>query len=353
MRSLVFVLAIRALHVQPSSAASCRSDLDFVIAKTEANYAGFRDKVRDDNRQAYVAATSTARARADSTHDDSACLGVLKDWLHFFHDGHIDVRMPHDRSAPGREIAPTRPTLERLDGQTLLLRLPSFQNEQGALVSALVSQHEQELSTVPNLIVDVRGNGGGSDFVWMPVYRFLYTQPVVAVNSSILSTPDNVAKYDGLLADSTIPSADKADIRAFAEQLRAHPGELVRRADDTLRLPAVMPMPKRVAVVTDKRCWSSCEGFVLAVEQSGKTCLVGEHTGGVLDYANQWHLAVPESPFVFWYPTSRSQRLPQHPVDPDGIAPDIPVRVDEPQTIDRVRELIEQRGEWRCHPGRA
>jgi C-terminal processing protease CtpA/Prc len=212
-----------------------------------------------------------------------------------------------------------------------------------------VRQHATELNTAPNLIIDVRANHGGSDFVWAPVFRLMYTQQVIDVSSSIRSTPDNIAKFEGLLTDSTVPEPDKVEIRDLVAELRAHPGEFIRRHDDTLALPEVLPFPRRVAVMTAAGCKSSCEGFVLTAQQSGKTCLVGEHTGGVLDYANQWHLAVPGSPFVLWYPTSRSQRLPEHPVDPGGIAPDVAVPVDDGQATGRVRELIERGAAWPCH----
>jgi hypothetical protein len=109
-------------------------------------------------------------------------------------------------------------------------------------------------------------------------------------------------------------------------------------------------MPRRVAVVTASGCQSSCEGFVFAARQSGKTCIVGEHTGGVLDYANQWHLVVPGGRFVFWYPTSRSQRLPSDPVDVSGIAPDISASVSNSSAPGQIRALVERGTQWPCHP---
>jgi hypothetical protein len=192
-------------------------------------------------------------------------------------------------------------------------------------------------------------NGGGSDFVWLPVFQLLYTRPVVMINSSIYSTPDNIAKFENVLSDTGIPAADRAQIRPLVDQLRSHPGEYVHRADDTLTLDSVVTRPRRVAVVTAAGCQSSCEGFVLAARESGKTCLVGENTGGVLDYANQWHIAVPSSPFVLWYATSRSQRLPQDPVDPNGIAPDVRIAVAGPDAAARLRETIERGTQWPCH----
>ncbi len=348
-----FALATALTTGMPPS-PSCRAALDFAIAKTEANYSGFRDKVTSGTQAQYTALTATMRGRADTTTTDRTCLGLLNDWLHFFHDGHIAVRL--SPSAPAGIVPDANPpaspppaTLRRLSAHTLLLTLPRFNNEQGAVVADLLRQHARELAAADNLIVDVHGNGGGSDFVWLPVFQLLYTRVVALVNSSIYSTPDNIVKYDRLLADTTIPAADKEETRQLADQLRNHPGEFVRRADDTIRFDAVAARPRRVAVVTAVGCQSSCENFVLASRQSGKVCLVGENTGGVLDYANQWHLDIPESPFVLWYPTSRSQRLPQDPVDVSGIAPDIRVPLSGPDPAVTLLALIERGKEWPCH----
>jgi hypothetical protein len=341
--ALLAMAAALTGHLSPTS-RPCRASLDFVIAKTETNYSGFRDKVGSSNQVEYGAHTAAARSQADTTSDDSACLLVLNNWLGFFHDHHIVVR-----AAPAGPAANIPPTIRRLSPRTLLPTLPRFNNEEGPLVLDLLHRHAHDLATADNLIVDVRMNGGGSDFVWLPVFHLLYTRPVVVINSSIYSTPDNIAKFENVLSDTGIPAADKADIRPLVDQLRDHPGEFVRRSDDMLRLDSAVAHPRRVAVVTAAGCQSSCEGFVLAARASGKTCVIGENTGRVLDYANQWHLAVPGSTFVLWYPTSRSQRLPQDPVDPNGIAPDVRMAVSGPDPAAHLRELIERGTKWPCH----
>jgi hypothetical protein len=334
-----------------STRGPCRTSLDFVITKAETNYSGFHDKVTANNQSAYLSHTMAARAAADSARDDEGCFVVLNDWLHFFHDGHIAVRWAPSVQAPGGNMhtsAVVPPTIQRLSDHTLLLTLPRFNNEQAPLITDLFQRHSQDLAQADNLIVDVRMNGGGSDFVWMPVMHFLYTRPVIAIGSSILSTPDNIAKFENIMADATMPDSDKRDIPPLIDQLRSHPGQLVHRSDDTISFAGVLPRPRRVAVVTASGCQSSCEGFVLAARQSGKTCILGEHTGGVLDYANQWHLAIPDSKFAFWYPTSRSQRLPDDPVDVVGISPDIRTPVPDVTAVAALRALIERGTGWPC-----
>jgi hypothetical protein len=122
-----------AIGMPPSQ--RCRAALDFVIEKTEANYSGFRDKVTSGTEATYTALTAATRRRADTTTTDGACFALLNDWLHFFHDGHIAVRL--SPTAPAGIVPDANPsatpgpaTLRRLSAQTLLLTLPRFNNEQ-------------------------------------------------------------------------------------------------------------------------------------------------------------------------------------------------------------------------------
>jgi len=81
--------------------------------------------------------------------------------------------------------------------------------------------------------------------------------------------------------------------------------------------------PSRVAVLFDRGCGSSCEEFLLAVRQSFDVKLVGRPSHGSLDYSNLRPHELPSHERILWYATSRSDRLPDFPVDLMGIQPDI------------------------------
>ena len=81
--------------------------------------------------------------------------------------------------------------------------------------------------------------------------------------------------------------------------------------------------PARVAVLMDSRCASSCEEFLLTVRQSFAVKLVGRHSRGSLDYSNLRPHVLPSGRRVLRYAISRSERLPDLPVDLSGVEPDI------------------------------
>ncbi|MFZ4689547.1 MAG: hypothetical protein ACOYLS_09940, partial [Polymorphobacter sp.] len=92
----LIVTALMLLLAQPvwaaprPDAARNLADFDFVVAKIEANYAGFPTKVSAANRADYSALTSRLRARAASA-TDAELAAVLQEWVAFFRDGHTNI----------------------------------------------------------------------------------------------------------------------------------------------------------------------------------------------------------------------------------------------------------------------
>ena len=233
--------------------------------------------------------------------------------------------------------------IRRLSDRTLLIQVPTMNHQYAAALDSLVQAHRQEILRTPNLIVDVRGNGGGSDYTYAPLLPLLYTDSIRSPGVSILSTPRNIRNFEEILEDTTFPESQKPPVRRLVEALRARPGQLVDRGGSARGFDTVFPMPRRVGVLMNSGCASSCEQFVLAARDSRKTTLFGGRTGGVLDYANVAQVATTCPRMTARWATSRSNRLPHDPVDPDGIAPQVAVPADEIFPLEWVRRWMESR----------
>ena len=123
--------------------------------------------------------------------------------------------------------------------------------------------------------------------------------------------------------------------------MKKHAGGFAPEDDATKTLPAVLPYPRRVAVIVNRGCGSTCEQFVLAARQSKKVTLYGTNTAGVLDYANLLFAPIGScSDLSLHYATSRTKRLPQQPVAPMGIAPDVAIPETEMFPIELVRKTM-------------
>lgn len=230
---------------------------------------------------------------------------------------------------------------ERLSPNTAVVHLPSMALERRSEVDSMVRAHWAELTSTPNLIIDVRGNGGGSDYTFYPLLPLLYTDSIRNPGSSIFSTAENIREFEVALTNPNIPDSSKGWIRNLVAELRARPGEFVSTGGSVVGFDSVLPFPRRVAVLMDGRCASSCEQFVLAARQSRKAALYGERTAGVLDYANVHPVATACPAIRVNYATSRSNRLPLDPVDPHGIPPHVVLPPHQPHALDVVRLELE------------
>lgn len=221
-------------------------------------------------------------------------------------------------------VRPTAFAVHEPAPRTLVVQFPNFAD--GRAIDSLWRVEGSRLREAERLVIDVRGNGGGSDANYRALLPLLYTGPYTTVGARILATDDNVAAWRALLADSArMAPAELAQLRLVTTRLERARGGWVEVGDATVRYGAVAEFPRRVDVVVDRGCASSCEQFLLAARESGKATLYGERSAGVLDYANVRSVPMPGGTFVLRLPTSRSRRLPAAPVDPDGIAPDVVV----------------------------
>jgi len=236
--------------------------------------------------------------------------------------------------------------LKPLSPQTLWLRLPDFDASRAEPLKALFEANAAALATTPNLVIDLRENGGGSDFVYDPVTALMYTRPIYSIGVEIRSTPENIrlrqATADRIRQEAPEGAAQLDEIVAL---MQANPDQYFRPHADGFSIDArdaVLPFPKRIAVLIDG-AGSSGEQFLLEARQSRKVTLFGkQNSAGVLDFANVESTTMPSGRFGMAWATSRSLRLPGDPVDPDGIAPDIriPDTVEDPVTF--VRQWLER-----------
>ena len=215
--------------------------------------------------------------------------------------------------------------IKKLNYTTLYFRMPSFNHELKQKVDSIIKANHELIAETPNLIIDVRNNGGGSDITYSDIIPYLYTNPIKLINNSILSTPDNIAKFESILTDPGYPESSKQYIRDLVERLKKNPGKFVRKDDETITQRNKLTFPKNVIVLINNNCASSCEEFVLAVKQSKKVTLMGENTLGVLDYANVHTLDLPCTGWGLQYATSRTNRLPDYPIDNIGIEPAVKI----------------------------
>jgi len=254
-----------------------------------------------------------------------------------------------DPDAIDRAFASDRMFLKRLSPTTMWLRMPDFQDDRFQPLKDLLEAHKADLATTPNLLIDLRDNGGGADYVYEALLPFLYTRPIYSIGVEMRASADNLTLRREI-ADKVRKQAPETAAQLDAQNVRMAKVLGTYFAPAALpfsiqRFDKVLPFPKRVAVILDG-AGSTGEQFLLDARQSHKVTLFGQrNSAGVLDFANVVSMTLPSGRFGVAWATSRSLRLPDDPVDTGGIAPDIriPAEVTDPvkfvgDWLDRQRD---------------
>ena len=214
-----------------------------------------------------------------------------------------------------------------LNDSTFYLRATSFMDD-GTENS--VKKHWQEIMARPNLIIDIRYNGGGQDTYYQALSDLVYTQPFESKGVEWYATADNIKLYEDALKNGDIENGEEgiAWTNALLAEMKKNVGGFVEHPlmgkDEIVIKDTIYPYPKRVGIIINGGDASSAEQFLLEAKNSKKVILFGNcNTAGVLDYSNIVPVDFPSGKYELNYPMTRSRRLPDSPIDNIGIAPDV------------------------------
>jgi hypothetical protein len=235
--------------------AQCTADLVAAIGLIERNYAGYRDKLERIGADTFAAAREAA-LRSAALAGPQSCRTLIAEWLSGFGDGHLSIaeakpQAPAASPAPvtspaasptsapvaaggnaSEPVADRRaPAVELLTESAALLRVPSFSARYEASVEQLVAEHRDEIAARPQLILDLRGNSGGSDATYDVLAELVYTDPVLEIGADLLASPENIALWEELLP-TVPPGGVRDEISETLERLRAQPGGWVSTGED-------------------------------------------------------------------------------------------------------------------------
>jgi hypothetical protein len=188
-----------------------------------------------------------------------------------------------------------------LNDSTFYLRIPSFQNNLFAKIDSLYQKAFPIIKTKAFLIVDVRNNGGGSDRNIMPLLDLINTHPMIQPMTETYVTKENIKKferwYNKYVTDSINHSKnDLAETLNKIDKLNTSPlYSFVKNSKfpDTLTFSSRAPSPRKIAILFNRGCASSCETLLFLAKQSSKTILVGENSGGYMAYGEVSGIKTP------------------------------------------------------------
>ena len=245
-------------------------------------------------------------------------------------------------------VDPHRPTLVVRPG-AVVISIPSHDPAYKPRLDSLVSANAALIRERELLLVDLRGNEGGSSYTAAALAPYIESrehrpQPAVHWQAVMLSSPDQIA-----YAKRAFGSPTSAFVRSLVARMEASPGQFVRldtasTADDDPHIP-VAEGPRRVGVLIDRGTVSAAEVAVEFALRSTRATVFGQPTAGALDYEQV--SIVPLDPrehrWLLGYPTiTRGTGLPQGGMRGKGLQPD--VRVNWETVADPIGYVIRALG---------
>lgn len=192
------------------------------------------------------------------------------------------------------------------------MRLADFDNEEA--IQKMYAENDALLSASEYLVIDVRGNGGGSDTAFFPLLK--YCLPVgkklteldlqmsgVEVNyteRNCNSRLELISQYKQM----ELPEETLTVIEAMEAELLEQKGKGFVSDVQDIDVPVVGEEGvKHVYIITDADCASAGDAFIELMNASTRVTTVGRPTMGIQDYSNICMLELDK--YTFNYPTSR------------------------------------------------
>ncbi len=248
-----------------------------------------------------------------------------------------------------KAIKAEKPYFEKIDETTNLLRIPSFSGSEKKDIDGVILANKELILKAPNLIIDLRDNGGGSDMSFQELLPILYTNPIRTVGVEFLSTPLNNQR---MLDFANNPEygfgeEEKKWAKESYDKLSKYIGEFVNLNPAVVSLTTfdtIYPNPENIGIIINEYNGSTAEQFLLAAKQSKKVKLFGHTTVGVLDISNMLFIKSPCEEFELGYCLSRSMRMPEMAIDGKGIQPDYFMDRDIPkhEWLEYVHEILNE-----------
>ena len=224
-----------------------------------------------------------------------------------------------------KAISAETPYLEKINDNTLLLRIPSFDSSQKKDIDSVLLANQNLITNTKNLIIDLRDNGGGSDKSFEKILPILYTNPIETVGVELFSTPSNNQRVKNFISHPQASKELKDWARKAYEKLSNNLGNYVN-LDSTrvsiTKFDTIQQFPKKIGIITNGQNASTTEQFLLAARQSTKVKLFGQTTFGALDISYTYPAESPCGDFELWYCLSKSLRIPEMTIDGKGVHPD-------------------------------
>lgn len=230
---------------------------------------------------------------------------------------------------------------EKLNETTNYLYIKSFDGELRPRFDSLYTVIKPKIKALPNLIIDVRDNGGGSDANIMYLRDLMFTKDFYFGKQQIWNSIGIQKHYEVFLKEIIDnPEIYNEDTKEWVQKLI----EILETNDRNQFITLsegnnfvrfnTLNYPKKMIVIQGQKSASTTENLLLSAINSDKTITVGENSGGYFGYGNIFEQTSPSGNYSLWASTTQNDYKMKY--EANGIPP----KVRLPKDIDWLEESI-------------
>lgn len=241
-----------------------------------------------------------------------------------------------------------------LDSETVVVSIPTFLQDYDSTMVKFFDAVKPFISSHKNLIIDLRGNGGGGNPVWLPFQPYIYTNPIKFESQVAYLAPENSKFW--LIEEGWIDNIDTTTAFYKSEAIQ----KVLPRATENSKLikskmgssdfvelengiyeqDSIYKYPEKVAIIVDRSGASQTETVCIETKQSTKVTTYGEPTDGTVDYIIIRERNLSCNLFSLMLPIGHRPNLQENALDKTGFIPDILIPEDTPDWIEFVRKAM-------------
>lgn len=325
--------------------------------------------------------------RLCATADDTAYYRELNDILRELHDGHLDFsptikyskfksvldglgpdfepwsRAMHrdsvravyweqllakkdSRKKPLKEKSPSKQSSAQsyyndtllCNGKIALMRLSSLPYEKISADSLRIASFLSTISEADYLIIDIQGNGGGSELYWSRlVVSRLIPKPITYSSTQIVRGGEINREYSPEFFEKAEPLTEDV-CRGLPDEL--YDGTFyMRKYSREIEAREPVAFRGKIFLLVDRKVFSSAGGWADFCKQTGWATVVGETTGVQGIGRDPIIISLPESGLLLRYPYCNGINADGTFNGEVGVRPD--VRIPGKNRMERLHNLLE------------
>lgn len=343
MRAFILLSIIQictCINVQRTKNTLQMNDFEYAITTVEHNFVGYYYLQNTDKQILYNDYIASLRKQIDNKSISAFdAVGLYLSWFNCAHlrtcwDDHA-VFQKSGINYP--ELFTYRPqkVARKVDSDTFLIRFPSCDGTDPNMRWIHQAIKDYKKSHCKYIIIDIRGNGGGSDKFYKPILKLLYDTPAILDGADFFYTKDNLKQMRKYFPLRTI-------FRSLTNKNNHERVIWPFFNDFKIRFLSKSKYPIAAAVIIDNNVASSGEQMILEIKATSKRTIIygKDNTLGCIDISNCRPVILPDCGHTIVIPMTISHRLPYNEIDPSGITPDIYIPIPYP------KELTNNIDEW-------